>query len=65
MTTTTSSKTHPGTGEPSTRPKVLIVGAGIGGMTLGMLLTKAGIPFDIYERAAAVKPLGMLFSWRV
>ncbi|KAG9071557.1 hypothetical protein KI688_005769 [Linnemannia hyalina] len=58
MTTTTSAKTHPGTGEPSTRPKVLIVGAGIGGMTLGMLLTKAGIPFDIYERAAAVKPLG-------
>lgn len=58
MSTTTSAKTHPGTTEPSTRPKVLIVGAGIGGMTLGMLLTKAGVPFDIYERAAAVKPLG-------
>ncbi|KAF8943907.1 hypothetical protein BGZ47_004902 [Haplosporangium gracile] len=58
MTTATSAKTHPATGEPSTRPKVLIVGAGVGGMTLGMLLTKAGIPFDIYERATAVKPLG-------
>ncbi|KAF9083047.1 hypothetical protein BGX23_011831 [Mortierella sp. AD031] len=60
MTTTTTSagRTHPVTGEPSTRPKVLIVGAGIGGMTLGMLLTKAGIPFDIYERASAVKPFG-------
>ncbi|KAG0069845.1 hypothetical protein BGZ90_000065 [Linnemannia elongata] len=40
------------------RPKVLIVGAGLGGMTLGTLLHKAGIPFDIYERASEVKPLG-------
>ncbi|KAG0378403.1 hypothetical protein BGX24_003937 [Mortierella sp. AD032] len=56
--TLTSTKTHPVTGEPSERPKVLIVGAGIGGVTMGMLLTKAGIPFDIYERASPVKPLG-------
>ncbi|KAF9545269.1 hypothetical protein EC957_011142 [Mortierella hygrophila] len=40
------------------RPKVLIVGAGLGGLTLGMLLHKANIPFEIYERAAMVKPLG-------
>ena len=40
------------------RPKVLIVGAGLAGLTLGMLLHKAGIPFAIYERAAEVKPLG-------
>ena len=40
------------------RPKVLIVGAGIGGLTLGMLLHKAKIPFEIYERAAVVKPIG-------
>ncbi|KAG9063208.1 hypothetical protein KI688_004810 [Linnemannia hyalina] len=40
------------------RPKVLIVGAGLGGLTLGMLLHKANIPFEIYERAAVVKPLG-------
>ncbi|KAG0276777.1 hypothetical protein BGZ96_003143 [Linnemannia gamsii] len=40
------------------RPKVLIVGAGIGGLTLGILLHKAGIPFEIYERILEVKPLG-------
>ncbi|KAK5796905.1 hypothetical protein F5H01DRAFT_385465 [Linnemannia elongata] len=46
---------YPGQGG---RPKVLIVGAGLAGLTLGMLLHKAGIPFEIYERAAVVKPLG-------
>ncbi|KAG0285514.1 hypothetical protein BGZ96_010253 [Linnemannia gamsii] len=40
------------------KPKVLIVGAGIGGMALGILLHKAKIPFEIYERATVVKPLG-------
>ncbi|KAG0053744.1 hypothetical protein BGZ90_006149, partial [Linnemannia elongata] len=40
------------------RPKVLIVGAGLGGLTLGILLHKANIPFEIYERASVVKPLG-------
>jgi len=40
------------------RPKVLIVGAGVGGITLAILLEKAGVPYDVYERAAEVKPLG-------
>ncbi|KAF8943905.1 hypothetical protein BGZ47_004900 [Haplosporangium gracile] len=37
---------------------VLIVGAGIAGMMLALLLQKAGIPYDIYERAAEIKALG-------
>lgn len=40
------------------KPKVLIVGAGIGGLMLGALLKKGNIPFEIYERAKKVKPLG-------
>ncbi|KAF9905005.1 hypothetical protein EC991_002068 [Linnemannia zychae] len=42
----------------NTRPTVLIVGGGIGGVVLGMLLHKGGVPFEIYERATTVKPLG-------
>lgn len=44
------------------KPKVLIVGAGLGGMALGILLHKAKIPFEIYERASVVKPLGIYYS---
>lgn len=40
------------------KPKVLIVGAGIGGLFLGNLLHKAKIPFLIFERAKEVKNLG-------
>jgi cation diffusion facilitator CzcD-associated flavoprotein CzcO len=40
------------------KPKVLIVGAGLGGLVLGALLEKAKIPYTIFERATVVKPLG-------
>lgn len=40
------------------RPKVLFVGGGLAGLTLGMLLHKAGIPFEVYERATEIEPLG-------
>ena len=33
-------------------PKVLIIGAGISGLTLAQLLRKQGIPFEIFERDA-------------
>jgi 2-polyprenyl-6-methoxyphenol hydroxylase-like FAD-dependent oxidoreductase len=42
--------THP-------RP-VLIAGAGIGGLALGIALRRAGVPVAIYEKAARLKPLG-------
>ncbi|KAF9929492.1 hypothetical protein FBU30_001506 [Linnemannia zychae] len=42
------------TNEP---PHVLIVGAGLAGLFLGILLEKAGIPYEIFERAAEIKPL--------
>ncbi|KAG0331848.1 hypothetical protein BG000_010548 [Podila horticola] len=40
------------------KPKVLIVGAGIGGLTLGILLKKGGIPFEIYDRSKEIRSLG-------
>lgn len=40
------------------KPKILIVGAGLGGLFLGALLEKAEIPYTIFERATVVKPLG-------
>ncbi|KAG0034670.1 hypothetical protein BGZ81_003714 [Podila clonocystis] len=41
------------------RPNVIIVGAGLGGLTLGLLLEHAGIKnYNIYERAVYLKPLG-------
>ncbi|KAG0330269.1 hypothetical protein BG000_011764, partial [Podila horticola] len=44
------------------KPKVLISGAGIGGLTLGLLLQKANVPYDIYERSKDIKPLGSALS---
>ncbi|KAF9091676.1 hypothetical protein BGX27_001990, partial [Mortierella sp. AM989] len=39
-------------------PRVLIVGGGIGGIFLAILLQRAGIDYEIFERAAQIKPLG-------
>jgi salicylate hydroxylase len=39
-------------------PKVLIAGAGIGGLTAGLALLKRGIDCDIYEQAHELKEVG-------
>ena len=38
---------------------VAIIGAGIGGLTLGLCLHKLNIPFQIYEAVNEIKPLGV------
>ncbi|KAF9349131.1 hypothetical protein BGX26_012537 [Mortierella sp. AD094] len=39
-------------------PKIMIVGAGLGGLMLGILLEKMGVEYNIYERSTTLKPLG-------
>src|SRR6201999_3177091 len=38
---------------------VIIVGAGVGGLTLGLALHAAGIPCRVFESAAEIKPIGV------
>ncbi|KAG0327047.1 hypothetical protein BG004_002844, partial [Podila humilis] len=40
------------------KPVVLIAGGGIGGLTLGLALQRAGIEFFILERSANIKHVG-------
>ncbi|KAG0072380.1 hypothetical protein BGZ89_006654 [Linnemannia elongata] len=47
---------------PRAYPRVIIVGAGLGGLMLAILLDKMGVPYHIFERASKVKPLGALMS---
>ena len=42
-----------------TSTQVIVLGAGIGGLTLALSLHQAGIPCRIYEAAPQIKPLGV------
>jgi 2-polyprenyl-6-methoxyphenol hydroxylase-like FAD-dependent oxidoreductase len=49
---------------PPEKPKILIVGAGIGGLMLAILLEKAGAHYEVYDRITEIKPLGKrLWLW--
>src|ERR1700736_4584107 len=39
--------------------EIIIVGAGVGGLTLGLALHAAGIPCRIFESATAIRPIGL------
>ena len=42
----------------ATKPKILIVGAGIGGLTAANALRQAGMGVEVFERAAELKEIG-------
>ena len=37
---------------------ITIIGAGIGGLTMGLILKQNGIPFQLFESATAIQPIG-------
>src|SRR5436309_1443651 len=41
-----------------TGQEILIVGAGIGGLTLALALHRAGLPGRVFEAAAEIRPIG-------
>ncbi|KAF8939593.1 hypothetical protein BGZ58_009297, partial [Dissophora ornata] len=45
-----------------TKARIIIVGAGIGGMIFAALMERAGIEYQVFERAREVKPLGSALS---
>ncbi|KAG0380963.1 hypothetical protein BGX24_002183 [Mortierella sp. AD032] len=40
-------------------PTVMIVGAGLGGLTLAILLQRAGFEYQIFEKATEIRPFGL------
>lgn len=42
-----------------TQDEVVIIGGGIGGLTLALALHREGVPFRVYEAAPEIKPLGV------
>lgn len=41
---------------------VIVVGAGIGGLTLALMLHRRGVPVRVYESAAEIRPIGVGIS---
>jgi len=39
--------------------EVMVIGAGIGGLTLALALAQRGIPVQVYEAAPELKPVGV------
>ncbi|KAF9434036.1 hypothetical protein BGZ76_008664 [Entomortierella beljakovae] len=48
--------------EERKQPHVLIVGAGLAGLLLGLLLDRQNVSYEIFERSSTVRPLGAVMS---
>jgi 2-polyprenyl-6-methoxyphenol hydroxylase-like FAD-dependent oxidoreductase len=46
-------------------PRVIVIGAGIGGLSAAIALTRAGIDVEVYERVPDLAPVGAGISlWK-
>jgi len=43
----------------SNKPRIAVVGAGIGGLTLALLLQRAAFTVHIFEAVESIRPLGV------
>jgi 5-methylphenazine-1-carboxylate 1-monooxygenase len=46
-------------GSPMTKSRVLIAGAGIGGLSVALSFQQIGVPCAVFESVAEIKPLGV------
>ncbi|KAF8936834.1 hypothetical protein BGZ58_003639 [Dissophora ornata] len=60
--TTDASTDKPSSVTGGDKPRVLIVGAGLAGLMLALLLEKINIPYQVFERASKIRPLGSALS---
>ncbi|KAG0339065.1 hypothetical protein BG000_002914 [Podila horticola] len=62
MATQSQDTTEPRTSSQGAQPQVIIVGAGFGGLLLGILLEEAKISYQIFERGDEIRPIGTVIT---
>lgn len=58
MATQSQGTARPKASSQVAQPQVIIVGAGFGGLLLGILLEMANIEYQIFERGEEIRPIG-------
>ncbi|KAF9281049.1 hypothetical protein BGZ74_002458 [Mortierella antarctica] len=62
MATQSQGTARPKASSQVAQPQVIIVGAGFGGLLLGILLEMANIEYQIFERGEEIRPIGTVIT---